>query len=728
MNSSPGPVPSESSSLPNLHRRIAIACLVASAPCFATGVHGGEVVEDLKPIVELPPMMVTPTRTPTDPFDLPYSENIVGAVELERKIPRTTPEALREIPSIMLQKTGHGQGSPYIRGFTGFRTLMLIDGIRLNNSTYRDGPNQYWNTVDNLAVDRLEVVRGPGSVQYGSDAIGGTVNAFSTSRTSYEPGFHWNPRAFYRFSTAEDSHTGRAEISANQDARLGIHAGASFKEYGDVRGGSDVGEQPYTGYSEWDADANLAWRVNANSRLIYGHQTVDQDDAWRTHSTIHGISWKGTDVGTDFERILDQFRNLDYLRYEAVDLDGFVKEVHATVSYHLQNEQEHRLRSDRRREEQTTDVSTLGVTLHAASETPIGTWVYGTEYYHDWVDSSYRRYAANGALQLVRRQGPVADDSNYDLFGLFAEDRILFGRERWEFIVGGRFNYASADAGSAQDPFTGAPLSFDDSWSTVVGSGRLLWHIDEEDHWNLFAGASQGFRAPNLSDLTRFDIARSGEQEIPTFDLSPEHFVSFEGGVKARFGRFTGEAAYYHTLIDDMILRVPTGQTTSDGLTIVSKANSGDGFIHGVELAGAVEVVEDWTVWGNLTWMEGRVDAPLVVGGPVATEPVTRLMPTTVNMGVRWEHPSHKYWAEFASTFAGRQDRLSSSDTRDTQRIPPGGTPGYEIFHLRAGWQPVRQFTLSMALENLTDEDYRIHGSGLNEPGRNFIVAADLRF
>lgn len=98
------------------------------------------------------------------------------------------------------------QGSPYLRGFTGFRTLMLIDGIRLNNSTFRDGPNQYWNTVDSLALERLELVCGPSSVLYSSDAIGGTVNALSLGRQEYPGGFDWDARTFYRFASAEDSH------------------------------------------------------------------------------------------------------------------------------------------------------------------------------------------------------------------------------------------------------------------------------------------------------------------------------------------------------------------------------------------------------------------------------------------------------------------------------------------------------------------------------------------
>jgi len=240
-------------------------------------------------------------------------------------------------------------------------------------------------------------------------------------------------------------------------------------------------------------------------------------------------------------------------------------------------------------------------------------------------------------------------------------------------------------------------------------------------------GASQGFRAPNLSDLTRFDIARSGEQEVPARDLDPERFLSLEGGLKTKHGRFSTEAAYFHTFSSDMIVGVRTGEMLN-GLAVVNKANSGDGNVHGAEVTGRVDLWEGFALWGNFTWQQGIVETPATIGGPYVTEPTSRTMPTTVNYGLRWDHASRKYWAEFGGTVAATQDRLSTGDKNDTQRIPPGGTPGYEIYNLRAGWRPCPKFTLTAALENISDADYRIHGSGVNEPGRNFVVAADLRF
>lgn len=111
----------------------------------------------------------------------------------------------------------------------------------------------------------------------------------------------------------------------------------------------------------------------------------------------------------------------------------------------------------------------------------------------------------------------------------------------------------------------------------------------------------------------------------------------------------------------------------------------------------------------------------------MTTEPIERLMPPTGRAGLRW-NASERYWVECSCTIAARADRLSSRDKEDTSRIPPGGTPGYAVYDVRAGWRCSNDIVLSLAVENIADEDYRIHGSGINEPGRNVVLATEWTF
>jgi hemoglobin/transferrin/lactoferrin receptor protein len=698
-----------------------------AVPAMAGTVGDEAVTAEGRPII-LHDVVITATRTEKQTFDIPETVEVLDAEDLQnRQLARTVPEALREVPGVLMQKTSHGQGSPYIRGFTGFRTLFLIDGIRLNNSVFRDGPNQYWGTVDPLTIQRLEVVKGTGSVLYGSDAIGGTVNALTRTFDPTSVDRAWQPRLYYRYASAEDAHVARAEVGAAPgDDRVRIFAGASWKDFGDVRGGRELGLQPHTGYDEVDGDVKIEYRFDHDARLVFAHEQVEQDDAWRTHKTIFAKSWEGTDVGNEKRRSLDQTRRLTYLQYRGHDLAPAIAGLTASLSWHTQEEEQFRIKKDDKSDRQGFDVDTLGAWLQVETASPVGLWTYGAEWYRDDVSSFLKEYAADGSLSSVAIQGPVADDATYDLGGLFVQDDVaLF--DGVDLIAGGRYTYARAAAGRFQDPVTGDASSRSQSWDTVVGSARLLWAVDQADHWHLFAGLSQGFRAPNLSDLTSSVEARSDEQEIPATDLDPEHFLSGEIGVKARFDRAAFAVSYFYTAIDGMIIRAPTGRVTAGGLREVTKRNSGDGFVHGVEVGGSLGVPGDLTAFGTFAWLEGEVDTFVTSDAPAVRAPISRLMPPTATAGLRWEPAERSGWLEGLVTVAGEADRLSPSDQLDTQRIPPGGTPGYVVATVRGGLEIRDGLTLSAAVENITDEDYRIHGSGQNEPGTNFVIGLDWR-
>jgi hemoglobin/transferrin/lactoferrin receptor protein len=349
-----------------------MAWVWAGLVCVAATTAGAE-----EPVATLPEVVVTAMRAETAMADVPYAGHVIGRADLQDAAPRTTPDALAGLPSVMVQKTSYGQGSPYLRGFTGFRTLMLVDGIRLNNSVFRDGPNQYWNTVDAWAVDRYEVVMGPASVLYGSDAVGGAVNAIGTAPPEWTGQAVWERTLGYRGATADESHQVRAATRGRVSERLGFSAGATWKQFGDLRGGRDVGVQKKTGYDEVDFDLRADYQVEDGAALTLAHQQVDQDDAWRTHRTPYGIDWLGLKAGDDQVHSFDQDRALTYLRLAVADRPGGLTAGSLTLSRHAQGEDRYRLRADDRRDETGFDVVTWGASLVLESETDAGRWVYG---------------------------------------------------------------------------------------------------------------------------------------------------------------------------------------------------------------------------------------------------------------------------------------------------------------------------------------------------------------
>ncbi|MFQ5845544.1 MAG: TonB-dependent receptor, partial [Planctomycetota bacterium] len=648
--------------------------------------------------------------------ETPYPAESVGRETIERRSYRSTPQILRNLPGVLVQETSFGQGSPYIRGFTGFRNLFLIDGIRLNNSVFRPGPNQYWNTVDPLSLDRIEVIKGPSSVLYGSDAIGGTVQAVTKNPYSYGPGLNYGGRVFYRAATAENSHVGRAELSLSTEEQTGLLVGGGVKEFGDLIAGDPVDRQTHIGYDEWNTDLKLEHFLDEDTRLVLAYQHVRQNNVPRSHKTVFAKSFAGTTVGSELRRDLDQERSLLYAQFHREKMEGFIDTVRASVSWQTQEETRDRIRppsgggpGPNRRDQQGFEVGTLGLWTQLESPTAWGRLTYGVEYYHDNVNSFSSRNPV---------QGPVGDDASYDLLGLYVQDVVDLD-ERLELTVGGRLTFAATEADRVSDPVTGNPIRVDEDWTAVVGSARLRYHL-VPDHWNLYGGVSQGFRAPNLSDLTRFDSARTNEFEIPAPGLDPEHTLTFELGVKGRGERYSLQSSVFYTDIRDQIVRFPTGNTNLAGENEVTKQNIGDGFVYGIELAGAWEPHPQWTLFGNLTFLEGEVDTFPTSARIKRSEYLDRLMPLSAQVGARWEDPGKRFWAEGLVLMADRADKLSTRDRADTQRIPPGGTPGYGVLHLRAGWRIRKGVELTLGIENVLDKSYRVHGSGHNMPGLNF--------
>lgn len=696
-------------------------CLACSCLC------AGRVSATEEEVPELPEVVVTAMRYGSDPAKTPYTTHVIGQAEQEGQLPRTTPDALGGLPSVMVQKTGYGQGSPFMRGFTGFRTLMMVDGIRLNNSVFRDGPNQYWNTVDPYSIDRYDVVMGPASVLYGSDAIGGAVNALTLAPPAWNGQPVWSPKLEYRGATADESTQVRGGLAGRVSENLGITLGYTWKDFGDIKGGDEVGRQPHTGYDEYDYDSRVDYAFDGGAVLTLAHQHVDQEDAWRTHRTVYGIDWEGLKHGDDLVHSYDQQRTLTYARLEDGDLGGgLVDAYRLTLSRQEQVEDLYRVRADSSSDQQGFDVTTWGASLELESMTKAGRLVYGADYYEDRVDSYARKYKDDGSLKSTAIQGPVADDATYRLLGLFVQDTVEAGSRGLLVTPGARYTRAELDAGRMLDPVSGEAATKIDDWDEVTGSLRLLQPLGEDDQRAVFAGVSQGFRAPNLSDLTRLDVARSDEIETPVDDLSPEQFVSLEIGARARGERYTAEASWYYTWIDDLIVRTPTGREI-DGAREVTKRNSGRGYVQGVELMFSYDVTEAWQVRFAGAWMEGEADTYPTAAAEKTRDYLSRLMPLTGQLALRWT-PVETFWIEAVVDAADDADKLSADDQRDTQRIPPGGTPGYVVCALRSQIKITGSISLSLAVENLADEDYRIHGSGVNEPGRQLVAGLSCAF
>ena len=383
----------------------------------------------------LDPLYVTASRMEINQSDLPYTAAYISPEFLQDQQVRTLPEALKLTPGVLIQKTAHGHGSPFIRGFTGRQNLLLVDGVRVNNSTYRAGPVQYWNTVDALAIDHIEVIKSQGSVLYGSDAIGGTVNATTRSSrflTASAGQPYVGGSSYYEYrSNGQGSHLGRIEAETGVGGKFGILLGISAKEFGDIED-SAVGRMRSTGYPEENLDLRFDWAVTPDSTITLAQYYLNQDDISRWHRTLDNPGWNhGSHVaapGKWTADTYDQERSLTYLRYagEAPEASSFIRRWNATLSFQQTDDSEFQNRFP---DSPATDTGVLrsasiltdsmGFDLTLESEIGPGNLVYGFDYYHDEVESAGFRSDALGGPRSESL--PIADDSEYDLAGAFTQ-------------------------------------------------------------------------------------------------------------------------------------------------------------------------------------------------------------------------------------------------------------------------------------------------------------------
>ena len=288
-----------------------------------------------------------------------------------------------------------------------------------------------------------------------------------------------------------------------------------------------------------------------------------------------------------------------------------------------------------------------------------------------------------------------------------------------EITAGARYTHAEASLGRFYDLAGVAQPSQSQDWDSLVGSLRGLYHLNTS--WSLFGGISQSFRAPNLDDLTGNMTAKAGSTALGSTDVDPEQYLTYEIGTRHTTETTSCDFSVFYTDVDEQITGVPIVSGGKDTIT----TNAAEGYVYGVELEGAWRFHPQWTLSGFTAWQDARIESPAYLGGPVDEKPVSRQMPLTGSVALRWTDSSSKYWVEGRVLAATEEDRITAADqAADNPRLPTHGTPGYIVASLHAGWKVNENLDLTCGIENLTDQDYRNHGSGQNEAGLTGIFGA----
>jgi outer membrane receptor protein involved in Fe transport len=623
-------------------------------------------------------------------FDSPSATSIRSFQEIRRRQAPDMLHALQNEVGVLMQSTAAGQASPFVRGLVGQQVLILVDGIRLNNSITRRGPNQYFNTIDPGMIDHIEVLRGQGSVLWGSDAIGGAINVVTRGADLHRGLFRdgYADREFVQYyNTSNSSPYSRLNFEG-WVGTTGVFGGGSFLNVRNLDTGfDDIGRQPGTNYQQYAGDLKFNYLVNESSMLTFAMQHFEQEDLPRSDRFPGYPQDRNNSNTVAGARFFDpQQRDLMYLRYQVLEpLGGMFDAITSTASYHRQREIQTRGIPTTRFQE--TDVDTTGLQTVASKDLgDYGKFTTGVDWYYDDVDSRFGGTAG----------GPIVpDDAWYRRAGWFLNWDVLL-TDKLVGTAGVRYE-AIETAGTPI--IDNAPRRLKADYEGWVSQAGLTYKVTEQ--FNVYGSISEGFRAPNLDDLmaNNPNVLQQG-QSIPSLGLVPEESINYEVGMKTDFYRLRTQTSVFWIDIQENIVSITAAPNT------FASANQ-DSFVQGVEFAGDYLLTPNWSLYGNFWHIRGTNE--------ITDAPLSRIPPTQGILGLRYDDRENRQYFDVYSWASARQDRLDPVRDLTDERIPVGGTPGFATLNFRMGRVFGRrgQHRVSLSLENITDKAYLVHGSGV---------------
>ena len=634
---------------------------------------------------------VTATRDPRDVFNVPAPVTIIDSGRLVRAIPNNSVDLFRDLPGLDINGVGPNQVRPGIRGQQGQRVLMLEDGIPMANARRQSDFGELPSLLDLVGVRRVEVVRGPMSVLYGSDAIGGVVNMITLHPTYADAGSAVGGTLGYTYATAGDLSRVFGTV-AGHSGGLGFTAGGSYRNAGnyqvpagtfgnvDLAGGTTLNDSQLR---DWSLNATVGYQFKG------GHQLSAKFESYAADNAGFGyIDPSLLGAGQPFVQI--QYPDQRYWRttaaYSSPALGAVVLDRLNVTAYYNSN----------RRHLTTniltpagpgatvgvnsfnyTDLGTTGFRIEAKKVLGRQLLTYGADFFNDNstnTDSSLTTLTGFGPpppTEIVDTTPSVPDASLRSL-GVFAQGdlRLL---PRTNLIVGAR--YQNVNRQTNPTPGVTAPL-VNNTQGTVVGTANLVVAVTGD--FNLIGAVGRGFRSPNLVEsFFNGPVPEVNGWQIANPALLPETNLEFDFGARYRIRHLSAEAWYFDNTIHDGIRTEATGGTFN-GLPAYQNENVNQLRYQGIEISAEAVVLRGVTVGANYTWLTSQdVLKP--------NEPIGETYPQKLGLVATYRYPNGRFWAQYGFRWNAAQPDVPLPQP-PSPPLPVGNTlPAFTVSDIRGG-------------------------------------------
>ncbi|MEO1012212.1 MAG: TonB-dependent receptor [Bacteroidota bacterium] len=690
--------------------------------------------------------------------DVPQKIVSINSREIAFTSPQTSADLLQNSGKIFVQKSQLGGGSPMIRGFATNRLLLSVDGVRMNNAIFRGGNIQNVISLDPFTIKSTEVIFGPGSVIYGSDAIGGVMNFYT-----HEAGFSDSDslvvsgNANYRFASANAENTIHARVNLGKK-RWAFLSSVSYNNFGDLKMGSH-GPESYLRRSfvvTENGEDRVVGNPNSREQVPTGYDQINlmQKVAFRPNKQWDytlGLHYSETSDYSRYDRLIkpgrdgNEFRSAEWFygpqkwfmgnfQIEEKGKGKFYDRLKITNAFqHFEESRNNRDFGELIRFTNRERVDAFSSNIDFENK-KIGNLrlYYGAGYVFNKVNStgSQRNIEMDMASAAATR---YPDGSTWQTAAGYINSEYK-ARPNFVLLSGLRYSHVWVDATFDKTffpfPFDGADLST----GALTGSLGFSWFpkADLQVTWN----GSTGFRAPNIDDIGKVFDSEPGSVVVPNPDLEPEYAYNTELGVHRNFKDkvVVKGTAFYTYLVDALVRRdfsfngesqIEYNGEPSNVQAIQNVANA---HVYGLELGVQAFFSDHLSLASNLTLTEGTEK-----NTDGTDSPARHAAPAFGDVHLIWKNQRIQtdLFLNYNGEIAFEDLALSERSKAYIYESDANGnpfSPSWYTLNFRSQYQFSNAFKLGFHLENLTDQRYRPYSSGIAAPGLNIVLGLDYRF
>ncbi len=700
--------------------------------------------------VNLSEVVVSASKWEQEIDEVPKKIVSINANEIEFYNPQTTADMLGSSNEVFIQKSQLGGGSPMIRGFAANSILIVVDGVRMNNAIFRSGNLQNIIVIDPNIIDETEVIFGPGSIMYGSDALGGVMD-FHTKRIklAQDTGYLLGTNALVRYSSADNEITGHFNFSYSEK-NWGSLTSVSYSKFDDLKMGS-VGHPEYQRFNfverEEDED-KMVKNDNPDIQKFSGYNQMNflQKFRYEVSKKVDlalTLQYSTTSNIPRYDRLI-QYKNDTTLKYAEwyygpqswgmanliVNLKndhGIYDEARIILGYQdvQESRYDRKFGNDTRRERiEDLNIYTLNLDL-TKNLSEKNTLYYGAEAFYNKVKSTANIVdIVTDSIEPTATRYPDGG-SNYSSASAYADFKSEISN-KVTLLIGARYSYVWMNSQFDNKSFY--PFPYDEiELNTGALNGSLGIVYRPAKMLNITTNLSSGFRAPNIDDISKVFDSEPGNVIVPNPGLNPEYAYNADLGLTFSFSEnarlnITG---FYTYLIDAMV-RSDFKLNGQDSIIydgemskVQALVNTGKAWIYGGSFGFEANIIKSLGFKTSLTYMKGEDD----LGSPVR-----HVSPLFGNAGVTYKAKNVRleFYVNYNGEISYNNLPLSERDKPYMYATDSNGSPyspSWYTLNFIGYYQINKYLQVNFGIENILDHRYRPYSSGIVSPGRNFIIA-----